>query len=145
MITRMDEQGPPLSDEAITRAEWKLKTQFPAEYRAFLKRYNGGRPTPDGFPYGTDDSVLQIFYAIDDSPDNLFKQVEEIREYSQIPPEYLPVANDDFGNLICLMVKGPNKGRVYFWDLDAYAVNDDEATIVELAPNFDAFLATFFD
>ncbi len=144
MIETMDEHGPPLSDEEITRAEWKLNVRFPLEYRIFLKKHNGGRPTPDSFPYGTDFSILQVFYTIDDGPSNLFEQVEELREYSHIPPEYLPVGNDDFGNLICLMLKGSDRGRVYFWDLDAYAACDDEATIVELAPNFDAFLATLF-
>ena len=145
MIEKMDEQGAPLSDEEITRAAWRLKVQFPDEYRAFLKRYNGGRPTPDGFPYGTDTSTLQIFYTIDDGPANLFDEVASIRANTPIPPEYLPIAQDDFGNPICLMVKGADKGRVYFWDLDAYGANDDESVIVELASSLDAFLATFFE
>lgn len=143
MIERMRKSGPALNDEDIARAERQLKVQFPEQYRTFLKRYNGGRPVPDGFPEGSRarNSTLQVFYRIEERPRNLVEQVKELREIGRISLEYLPIANDDFDNIICLMVTGPDAGKVYFWEHESA----DDAAFLELAPDLDRFLATFFD
>ena len=59
----------------------------------------------------------------------------------RIPLDYLPIANDDFDNIICLVVKGADTGKVNMWDHEAH---DDQA-LLELASDLDGFLATFLD
>ena len=138
----MNDSGRELSDDDITQAEQQLGVTFPPPYRDFLKRHNGGHPEPDGFPVGDDDeSTLQEFYGIDDSPSLLVEEVAQIRQIERIPRNYLPIANDGMANSILLVTDGPETGKLYFWDHGAHP--DDMFT--ELAPDLEGFLATFFD
>lgn len=141
MIERIEASGPALTEEEISRVEDVLQINFPTAYRAFLKRYNGGEPVPDGFPDGSEASTLQYFLSVSDEPRSLIEVVGDMRRGNRIPPEYLPVGIDSFGNFVCLLVAGASAGKVYFWDHEAPAGGG----FTELAEDFDAFCATFFD
>ena len=43
MSTTIEDSLGPLSDADIATAEQRLGVAFPADYRAFLSRFNGGR------------------------------------------------------------------------------------------------------
>ena len=49
MIDRMTELGPPLSDADVEALEQQIGLRLPAVYKAFLLKYNGGRPSPSAF------------------------------------------------------------------------------------------------
>lgn len=143
MIQRMEESGPPLSDIDIARAEARLKVRFPKQYKDFLRRNNGGLPVPDGFPDGTNASSLNYFFAINHDSDalDLCENVEGAREGSYMPPEYIPIATDDFSNLVCLLVEEPGMGEVYF--LEHHVT--EPSSLIKLADDFDSFCAGFFE
>ena len=123
-----DSLGPPLTDQDIAAMERELGVSLPSDYVAFLRKHNGGRPKPIMFPiydevYNEEPAagassykkgVLSFFVGIskDDYNDLLnFAKLSEDR----VPPEVLPIGRDVFGNLICLAVAGPNRGKVYWW------------------------------
>lgn len=139
----MEESGPPLSDIDIARAESRLTVRFPKQYEDFLRSNNGGRPVPDGFPDGTNASTLNYFYAINHDSDvlDLCEVVEGAREGSFMPPEYIPIATDDFSNLVCLLVEEPGRGEVYF--LEHHVT--EPSSLIKLADDFDSFCAGFFE
>jgi hypothetical protein len=62
----------PLTGERLRRLEAQLKARLPDNYRAFLLRYNGGRPTRPRFTYTADGeeqaSVQEWFFAVHDQP-----------------------------------------------------------------------------
>lgn len=54
----------------------------------------------------------------------------------EIDPEYLPIGEDDSGNVVCLKVRGDDRGAVYFWTHDAFEGTDP---FKRLADSFDEF------
>src|ERR1700732_179109 len=123
----MEKPRSPLRREDITRVERELGVVFPEDYRQFLLRYNGGRPKPDLFRIeaaGPEwDDIMNWFYCIDKGDlHDLAKKNETFR--GRMPREMLAIGNDPLGNQICLAVKGPKKGSVYFWDHENEAPDD---------------------
>ncbi len=50
MIKRMEDTGRPLTERDLADLESELGFKLPQAYRAFLMKYNGGRPEPEAFP-----------------------------------------------------------------------------------------------
>jgi hypothetical protein len=62
----------PLTEERLQRLEGRLKARLPDDYRAFLLRHNGGRPTLSRFTFSVDgeeqESIVEWFFAVHDQP-----------------------------------------------------------------------------
>ena len=107
-----------LSAERLAAFERELGGKLPASYRAFLLAYNGGKPIPCHFliseAEGTD--LLDNVYGLHDGP--AYARLDAAWEVykGRIPAALLPIADDPFGNVICLGRFGAYAGKVYFWD-----------------------------
>ena len=86
--------------EDITNFELASNVLLPADYKAFIIKYNGGRPSPNSLPnpstdvawlYGMFDEYnwANFFYALD-----VFK--------GRIPSWYIPVGCDSGGNIFIM-------------------------------------------
>jgi hypothetical protein len=108
----MTDVGPPLKGKDIEELERKLDARLPAAYKAFLRKYNGGSPEPRYFK----NEVLSEFFGakIKDKLYDLAANHRSMRKW--LPAEVIPIARDAFGNVICLAIRGKNRGKVYFWD-----------------------------
>lgn len=142
MSVSIEESYAPLSPKQVEEAESKLSIEFPREYRAFLLTHNGGRPVPDTFQMSGRFEMVDRFLGIHEGEhDNL---LDYVRAYEgRLPPELLPIAHDAFGNLLCLAVRGPERGRVYFWDHEwepAPGESPGHEVLTRVADNFEAFL-----
>ncbi len=63
-----------------------------------------------------------------------------LKNYSgRIPNSFFPIAYDSCGNLICIPVKGPDRGKVYFWDHEMEAADDEEPSYDNLTLIADSF------
>lgn len=104
--------------EAIAQFEARRGVLLPLEYRQFLLNSNGGWPTPDVFEvpgWHGRGSELGVFYGIHEDPNyQLDRKCETFEE--RVPPDLIPIANDAYGNNICLGWKGKRAGKIYFWD-----------------------------
>jgi hypothetical protein len=120
-ISEMTDSGPCVTEEALATLETKLQARLPAPYRRFLRKYNGGRPEPSYFQRFT----LHTFYSVGlrAKMHDLLANQRRMRKW--LPDEVIPIADDDFGNEICLAVRGKNRGKVYFWDHEGGPPDDD--------------------
>lgn len=133
-------------------------SELPEDYKEFLLTNNGGEPSQDcdtfeiknyssnhesGFDsvrmfYGICDENQSVMYTYD-----IFNKMK-IR-YNRVPHELLPIANDSFGNEVCLCVKGKNYGKIFFWDHDNEAMAQSQSrkpwwnNIYEVARSFTEF------
>jgi cell wall assembly regulator SMI1 len=144
MIESMDESARVLTTSDVLSLEHKLGLSLPVEYKNFLLRHNGGRPTPRAFPivglelnpFGT----IQVFFGIDDPIECCNIDWNYKEHNGRIPPNLLPIACDDGSDLVCLALAGADAGAVFFWD--GYDESDDlgYSNLYLLADSFDEFI-----
>ena len=132
--------GPPLSDDALTAFERRIRRLLPADYRDFLLRYNGGIP-PWHVIRSSDigDLGVQLFYGIrKDEPFDI--DVAHERTRGRWPDRFLAIAIDSFGNAFCLSLAETDAGTIYFWDHEAAPVEPgSEHNLFPLANSFAEF------
>lgn len=132
---------PPASEGAITEIESAVGP-LPADYRAFLKRSNGGVPdlcifdVPDG-----NESVVQRFLSTGTGPDTLMSAIKFRADH--LPEDFLPIGYDPGDNNIVLGLSGVNAGKLFFQyhDRDAPQPIAEARDLTFLAHSFDAFAA----
>jgi len=113
---RFYEEGSSLQDVDLDAFEKQVGVCFPAEYRAFLLAHNGGGVEPCAFgehPTG----LIQYFLSIGPPIDaarcwDTFKNPE----YPRMPPEYIPIARCEGGDLLTMVIDGPKRGEIFYWD-----------------------------
>lgn len=139
-----DAKGPPLSNSQIDETERKLGVWLPAEYRAFLLRYNGGQfhhhlkfEIPSPAPYVTGGHMHEMCGIFDDSRwgDLVYcaRTSEGFLEYDMLPIGF------PLGDTICLCIRGENYGSVYLGVNDAFP-EDGEQKFFFVAPDMLAFV-----
>lgn len=135
-----DETGKRTTSENVRRFETTLGIELPADYKSFLLQINGGYPSDDlEFNIGDNDSqsVLSHFYMLGRSNDDIISLEECIDDFVQtgrISQNYLPIADDAFGNQICLGICGGEYGQVFFWDHE-----NNSQRMVKIANSFRSF------
>src|SRR5882724_9594565 len=90
------------SMERLAESERRFKVTLPDDYRAFLLTTNGGRPQVRNFAFGengrrTESAIGWFFGDCDDEDYGLDSNFEMYGD--RIPPSFLPIAADSFGNL----------------------------------------------
>jgi ankyrin repeat protein len=112
--------------------EDSLGATLPDGYRTHLLEHNGGHV--DGVRRLGD---LDQLYGIHDGP--TWAQLRDPETYGgMIPEQMLPIGDDPGGNLICVVLSGPERGAICFWDHERGP--DSEKSITRLAPDFEAYL-----
>jgi cell wall assembly regulator SMI1 len=151
MNVDFDETGPTLNESTLARFEKHLGNQLPHDYREFLLKSNGGQPTDDlsfaftedGKPSG---SVVSEFYSLAEESERitLQKGIDTFVKRNRMPAWFLPVADDAFGNQICLSLAKENFGSVFFWDHEREPDVSDECgsmlNVSLIARSFSEFL-----
>lgn len=133
MSTHIEEGNGPIAESVIAAAEQELGVAFPADYRAFLAQYNGGRPEPDGFRIewepgqvcGEDwrTSAMSWFYAIWEQRIGNLVRMNKITFEGRLPPQTVTIGSDAGGNQILLALGGPHAGKVLLWVKDHEAAD----------------------
>lgn len=131
-----------LDPKRVARVEQKLGCAFPREYRDFLLAHNGGQVVEGVFPIhgpmGDHEGLLDQFMCI--SPRDPYNLLDWVTDYTgRLPPNLLPVAVDQAGNLIVLSVVGPDIGKVYFWDHELEAGQGEIPSCENVYPVADSF------
>jgi cell wall assembly regulator SMI1 len=118
-----DRPAPPASPEAIAGVEARLGVALPGDYKAFLEQQNGGKPRQNLLEGGDDigGAAVRYFYSAGSNDDEYVDDLESAASLyrgpeHQLDPSFLPIGEDDFGNLTCLKVGGEDYGAVYIWD-----------------------------
>jgi cell wall assembly regulator SMI1 len=122
-MTKFLETGKKITEKNIAKIEKKYNVSFPQEYKDFLLKYNGGECEPNGFVFNENsedsDSEVRSFFAIG-GIDGDYDLEENINIYTieekRLPNLYIPIAEDDLGNLVCISCNETDYGFIYFWD-----------------------------
>ena len=143
MIT-VSGSGPIITDIELNRLESALGITLPQSYREFLKKYNGGRPKPSGFPIqglaNNPKGIIQHFMGINQriESSNLVWTFNTFK--GRIPPSLLPCARDEGGSLICISLEGPDQGTIYYWYLKEEYGRPGYDNAYFVARNFSEFI-----
>ncbi|HBE66978.1 MAG TPA: hypothetical protein DDW52_02410 [Planctomycetaceae bacterium] len=122
----------------LREIEHSVDAELPASYREFLKRFGGcglrGPSVKNSFVgfvpvspvpiTGSKDQLLfEVFYGAPRTDRDrkgrdqysLLHRNTGFHQHEQIPANMLLIGTDEHGE-ICLCVKGPDAGKIYYWD-----------------------------
>ena len=128
---------------------------LPEDYKSFLLESNGGFPSFNRFVfYETfEQGSCEILFSLDDNSTSykhltLEANFRDLAKIMSMPDEIFPIGQDGGGNYVCICLKGPHYGRIYFWDHEKE--NEDEEgnitwnNLTLIAKNFTIFFNTLF-
>lgn len=103
------------NEKNIEEFEKLVKIKLPEDYKSFIKKYNGGRPSKKAFKTisGTEHLVKTFLSYNKEDLENIFKTYEY--GYDFFDEAYFAIGNDPFGNYIL----SDKKGRIYYFDLES--------------------------
>ncbi len=103
-----------IDEKHIVEFEKDNGVTLPNDYKEFLKEYNGGEPVNKILP--KPNTTIQYVYGMVEEPSwaSLFKAIDTFQ--NRIPSWYVPIANDDGGNLIIMNLYEESRGVIAFWD-----------------------------
>lgn len=134
----------------LDRFEKLIGASLPVDYRQFLNDHNGGKPSPSDFNISEEEGEGSIhhFYGLHDGPNyaNLEASFKVYRE--RMPSTMIPIADDSGGNSICLGISGDDFGRIFFWDHESEADEEEQPyykNITIIANSFRIFLDNLFE
>lgn len=140
MTPTFEEAAPSAGAEALAEVEERLGVELPIDYRAFLDEHNGGYLNPN---HGDDGVTVRQLYSAGPTRVDMLKDLETVvgwysdaAEEEGPPGGLLPVGADDFGNHVCVKVRGDDLGGIYFWD---HEVVGDADSVRRLAGGFREF------
>ena len=135
-----------INDKRLRELESRFNIILPDEYRQFILINNGGTPMPNVFEFidtegKKSNSLVHYFLAIYDG--NGFDNIEQnyllyISE-KRIPSDIFPIAEDPFGNMVCVSVASGDYGKVYFWDHEL-EFEDNYGNLSLIANSFNEFI-----
>ena len=107
--------------------------EFPKGFVEYLQAHNDAQLEVNILDLGDNECCVRYFYG---TSLEVYSDIRMIYEAYQgrIPKELVPIADPDFGNLICMSLDKATYGKIYFWDHEI-------ADLKEIAPSFDALLA----
>jgi len=135
-----------LTEDAVKKLEFQIGALLPKEYKTFLLKRNGGEPVPSDFKLGEDDITgLHHIYGIfeQDNHRDILNNYNVFK--GRIKKELLPIADDSFGNQICIGIKNKYVGKIYFWDHEFEGSFFKSKAITLIANSFNDFLESLFE
>jgi hypothetical protein len=143
----IEDEGRKINEIDIKRLEKHIKNTLPLEYKAFLQKNNGGRPTPNVFRVSELNNFGQVldFFAIDDPVESCRIDWNFDVLSGRMPSGFLPIACEDGGNIICIRVDSRNCGKVYYWDHENETSPPGYQNVYKLADSLNEFLGNLID
>lgn len=113
MIENKNEFGK-LQEVELRDFEWTNNIKLPVDYRDFLLRFNGGKPSLDRNE--RPDTVVTYILGMHNGEyyASLYKHIDMFK--NRLPVSTFPIATDPFGNLFIMSLHPEGHGHIYFWD-----------------------------
>lgn len=152
---QLTDSNDPVREEDLQELELLIGYQLPLDFKQFLRKYNGGRPSLlYAFPIYANRSgdlgLLNGFNCLTAKP---YRRVYDDIRYqlgvfkNRMPHHLIPFAFDPGGNQLCISARAKDYGKIYFWDHEEEEeYEDDDGTadaypgIYLVAQSFTAFL-----
>jgi len=134
-----------LTDDSLIVFENKIDVRLPEDYRLYLKKYNGGLPEKACFYIQKKqiESRIHHMYGLNDGP--TYQKLDCVMKIykGRIPNGVLPIADDPFGNIICIGIEKKCFGNILFWDHEKESLYDQ--ALDQISPTFTLFVSGLFD
>lgn len=132
------------TERGLLAFERRIGRKLPADYRAFLLEHNGGTPDATLVKVRGVSSAVKRLHGLHNGPS--WARLESLRRShaGRVPAGLLPIGADPFGNVFCLGLAGRWRGKVWFWDHEGEADEDEPPRVDNLklvAASFASFLA----
>jgi len=122
--------------------------RIPPSYRAFLTERDYGRPVERDFTFRRGEELdhggVKQFLGVGPVPRpamNLIDVAGALAVPGRVPSGVLPIADDPFGNSVCLDGREGRDGPVLFWDHEEEPEEpEDESNLYFVAPDLASFL-----
>lgn len=158
--------GQGASEAQVAEIESKISSELPHDYREFLLRQNGGRPSSNTvveyvafratwvvnarLQKIAGEGLLAYLYSADKSSrvswHEAYWGLVEVEQ--RIPLDTIPIGHDPGSNEILLGIRGISRGKVFFWLKDYASTNDDAEPTYEnvgfIANSFTEFLESLY-
>ncbi|REK76866.1 SMI1/KNR4 family protein [Paenibacillus paeoniae] len=118
----------PIGNQEIEAFEKTFNFVLPDEYKRFLLCHNGGKTVQRRFETKDEtvtSSIMLFLPLCDEHKRNLEGYYKKYNSGKIVPSNFIPIGVDPADSLICLSIKGEDKGAVYYCDLD-YLEEDNE-------------------
>lgn len=143
--------GEPLNIEKLKEFEEKYAVSLPEDYKAFLLKTNGGfirgfYVTQEFDELDTENNIIrkqqanvQKFFPLN----KVAKAYEDILDDPILPPGFLPIANDPFGNNFIICTKQNNDfGSIWFANHELWDKETGFWVYSKISNTFNGFLSS---
>ncbi|MDR2492214.1 MAG: SMI1/KNR4 family protein [Coriobacteriales bacterium] len=150
------DSGDKLLEKDIAEFEEQFGIKLPSDYKAFMLENNGG--TPEGewaFDFfedsreGESDSVIRSFNKLYANKtmelDDLKACYSMLLESDEIPDTLMPIAEDPYGNIILLVVRGEHYGSVLFGNHELEEPETGHIVTSFIAGSFSEFIDSCYE
>lgn len=149
------ETGTKLTEKMICEFETELNIKLPQGYKDFLLENNGGIPDGnwvfDFYDIGNscnDTSSIKYFEKIycenTTEGDDIKAGYLALVSSEQIPKNFLPIADDPFGNIVFICVDGEYIGNVFLGDHELEVPETGYLVMSQIADSFLNFLEELY-
>lgn len=135
--------------EKIKIFEKLIENELPSGYKEFLLNYNCIAfeqyvvfPFLELYPRD-EKSMIDIFFGL--LSGDSYDLMENYNDYQgRMPSDFIPIASDPGGNILCISVSNSSKGRIFFWDHEDEEIFEDGSctnqNIYLVAESFDELI-----
>lgn len=147
-VTNTNMYGP-LDEKTLAAFEDEVGGRLPDDYRQFLLEFNGGKPNPGSFKISKSQGgdTLHHAYGLHSGPSYSSIRSAYRTFEGRVPKSLVPIADDPFGNQICIGISGRWQGKVCFWDHEKE--NDSgrptSKAVTQIAASFTEFLSNLYE
>ena len=102
--------------------------KFPQVYVDYLQTYNDGELELNYVEIQNNEINIRCFYGT--SAEECCDLIKIHQVYKdRIPKNCIAIAEDDFGNQICMSLNTGTYGKIYFWDHELMDADDENITL----------------
>jgi len=140
---------PSADEEEVVRFQRSIGAILPKEYRDFLAMCNGGACGGRLRHVDFDVGVHHIG-GLRSEPCLSLDRAHEVYK-GRIPDELIWIMADSFGNALCLGVRHPYRGKIFFWDHEEEQQEDWDGklstatNVVFLADSLTQFIESLYE
>lgn len=148
MLESIKNPGKKISEQDISKLEADVGCTLPADYKAFLLEFNGGRPRPNLFPVKSfENGTASVHTLLGIDRESESSRIDwHLREYGdRIPSELLPIGYSDTNDILCIALSGESVGNIYYWDSLNEVSKGSYDNIHHVATSFKEFLESLFE
>ena len=122
-----------MSPTALEDLQRELGVKLPKDYVQFMLEGDGARVIQPSEIAGKDFSSVREIFGWDDPDASHTSLSNALRVYRErVPACFLPVVNDQAGNLFCIGIANGYEGEVYLWDNELEAEEGESPTFDNL-------------